>query len=75
MSIDVFFQLPTFVVAVGFLGAIWFAFQRGWLTPLLTRNELVTVGKLVFIIAAVMLLVSIRNAVILPAGQFIYGRF
>jgi len=57
------------------IAALWFAWRRGWLTLPLNERELVVVAKLLFIVAAIMVLVMLRNSIELPAGQFIYGRF
>lgn len=42
---------------------------------MLTRGEWILLGKIVFILVAAMLLITVRNAVTLPGEQFIYGRF
>jgi hypothetical protein len=55
--------------------ALWFAWRRGWLRVPLNDRELVVLGKLLFIVGAIMVLVMLRNSIELPAGQFIYGRF
>jgi hypothetical protein len=57
------------------IAALWFAWRRGWLRLPLNERELVVVGKLLFIVGAIMVLVMLRNSIELPAGQFIYGRF
>jgi hypothetical protein len=57
------------------IAALWFAWRRGWLRLPLNERELVAVAKLLFIVAAIMVLVMLRNSIELPAGQFIYGRF
>jgi len=57
------------------IAALWFAWRRGWLRLPLNERELVVVAKLLFIVAAIMVLVMLRNSIELPAGQFIYGRF
>ena len=40
-----------------------------------TRTEWLLAAKILFIIGALMLMVTVRNAAALPAAQFIYGRF
>ncbi len=64
--------LPLVVLAIA---ALWLAWRRGWLRLPLGERELVVVSKLLFIVGAIMVLVMLRNAIELPAGQFIYGRF
>ena len=64
------FALVALVIA-----ALWVAWRRGRLRLPLNQRELVVVGKLLFIVGAIMVLVMLRNSIELPAGQFIYGRF
>jgi hypothetical protein len=62
--------------AVGILiPAIVLMIRSRWLTNLLTESELMQVGKLLFVIAAVMLMVALHVSANIPAGQLIYGRF
>jgi hypothetical protein len=70
-------RIPLWLVALIALviAALWFAWRRGWLRLPLNERELVVVGKLLFIVGAIMVLVMLRNSIELPAGQFIYGRF
>lgn len=62
------------LVALAF-AALWVAWRRGRLRVPINERELVVVGKLLFIVGAIMVLVMLRNSIELPAGQFIYGRF
>jgi hypothetical protein len=55
--------------------ALFHAWRRGWLRPPLETRELAIVGKVLFIVGSIMILVMLRNSIELPAGQFIYGRF
>jgi hypothetical protein len=57
------------------IAALWVAWRRGRLRVPINERELVVVGKLLFIVGAIMVLVMLRNSIELPAGQFIYGRF
>ena len=57
------------------LVALYYAWRRGWLKLPLQRRELVIVGKVMFIVGSIMIMVMLRNSIELPAGQFIYGRF
>ena len=69
------FPLWLFALVVVAIAALWFAWRRGRLRLPLNGRELVVVGKLLFIVGAIMVLVMLRNSIELPAGQFIYGRF
>lgn len=42
---------------------------------LYARGEWVVLGKLAFVLVALMLLIAVHNATDQPGGQFIYGRF
>lgn len=42
---------------------------------LYTSREWLVLGKLAFVLLAVMLLIAVHNAIDQPGGQFIYGRF
>jgi hypothetical protein len=75
MNVLVFYCLLFLLVGCACLAAIALVLRRGWLRALLSDRELLMVGKLLFVIGAVMLLVVLRNSIDLPAGQFIYGRF
>jgi hypothetical protein len=57
------------------VAALYYARRRGWLKLPLEARELVIVGKVLFVVGAIMIMVMLRNSVELPAGQFIYGRF
>jgi hypothetical protein len=57
------------------LVALYVAWRRGWLKLPLETRELVIVGKVLFVVGAIMIMVMLRNSIELPAGQFIYGRF
>ena len=71
---------PTIVIQLlitaGLIAAIaaWAAFGPVG-APMLSRREAAAAGKILFMVSAVMLMVTLRNAIDLPAGQFIYGRF
>jgi hypothetical protein len=65
--------LPLLVVAV--IVGLALAWRRGWLKLPLTQQELTVTLKILFILGSVMVAVTLRNAIDLPAGQFIYGRF
>lgn len=75
MNVHVFYSLLLLLVGGACLAAIALVLRRGWLRALLSDHELLMVGKLLFVIGAVMFLVVLRNSIDLPAGQFIYGRF
>jgi hypothetical protein len=75
MDVLVFYSLLFMLVGGACLAAVAVVLRRGWLRAQLSDRELLMVGKLLFVIGAVMLLVVLRNAIDLPAGQFIYGRF
>ena len=60
--------------ATALIGLAW-ARRRNFAGLALTGRELAISGQIVFIVAGVMLIVTLRNATDLPAGQFIYGRF
>jgi len=64
--------LPLVVLAIA---AMWLAWRHGQLRLPLSERELVVAAKILFIVGAVMVLVMLRNSIVLPAGQFIYGRF
>jgi hypothetical protein len=64
-----------FALVALIIAALWFGWRRGWLRVPLNGRELVVVGKLLFVVGAIMVLVMLRNSIELPAGQFIYGRF
>ncbi len=74
MHID---KIPLWLFALVALAiaALWVAWRRGRLRVPINERELVVVGKLLFIVGAIMVLVMLRNSIELPAGQFIYGRF
>jgi hypothetical protein len=46
-----------------------------WIRNLLSGSEIMQVGKLLFVIVAMMLLVAVHVSSNIPAGQLIYGRF
>jgi hypothetical protein len=75
MNVLVFYSLLLLFGGGACVAAIALVLRRGWLRPLLSDHELLMVGKLLFVIGAVMFLVVLRNSIDLPAGQFIYGRF
>lgn len=75
MEIGAIFSLPVIGGVLAALAATALAYRKGWLKLPLSSSEALVVGKLVFIVVAVMLLITIRNSIDLPAGQFIYGRF
>lgn len=52
-----------------------FAARRKRDAPLATKREWAMVFKILFSIGAAMLMITLKNAVALPAAQFIYGRF
>jgi ribose/xylose/arabinose/galactoside ABC-type transport system permease subunit len=67
------FWVPLLIaLAVAALALAW---RRGWLKLPLTQHELAVTLKILFIVGSIMMLVTLRNAIELPAGQFIYGRF
>lgn len=55
--------------------ALFYAWRRSWLRLPLEIREFIIVGKVLFIVGSIMILVMLRNSIELPAGQFIYGRF
>jgi hypothetical protein len=57
------------------LAALVLAWRRGWLRLPLSERELVVVAKILFIVGSIAVLIMLRNAVELPAAEFIYGRF
>jgi hypothetical protein len=64
------------LLAVGMLiPAIMLMIRSRWIRNLLTESELMQMGKLLFVIVAVMLLVALHVSANIPAGQLIYGRF
>ena len=69
-------QLMFVAIAAAAVGAaaVW-VFRKGWHRALLSDREVVTAAKLLFVIVSVMFLIVLHNAIDLPAGQFIYGRF
>lgn len=75
MNVHTFYSLMLVLVGAVGIGAITLVWRRGWLRMLLSDRELLMVGKLLFVLGAVMFLVVLRNSIDLPAGQFIYGRF
>jgi hypothetical protein len=63
------------LLAVGIcIPAIVLIIRSGWIRNLLSDSELMQVGKLLFVIVAVMLLVAVHVSSDIPAGQLIYGR-
>lgn len=75
MNVHAFYSLLLLLVVGICVAAIALVLRRGWLRALLSDRELLMVGKLLFVIGAVMFMVVLRNSIDLPAGQFIYGRF
>jgi hypothetical protein len=64
------------LLAVGMLiPAIMLMIRTRWIRNLLTESELMQMGKLLFVIVAVMLLVALHVSTNIPAGRLIYGRF
>jgi ABC-type cobalamin transport system permease subunit len=64
------------LVAVGILiPVIVLTIRSRRIRNLLTESELMQVGKLLFVIAAVILMVALHVSTNIPAGQLIYGRF
>ena len=68
-------QPQFFVPSMIALAALTWGYRRGWFDRCLSQPEFAALGKLIFIIAAVMLMIAVNNSIDLPAGQFIYGRF
>ncbi|WP_422002459.1 hypothetical protein [Reyranella sp.] len=67
--------LPLVVLVVLAPPALLLAKRRGWIRLPVTRREGIVLGKILFVVVSIMVMVMLRNAIVLPAGQFIYGRF
>ena len=39
------------------------------------KSDFILASKILFIIVATMIIISVNNSVTLPAGELIYGRF
>ena len=62
--------------AIGVVPVALFALWCGRQTASpLNRAEWAVAGKLLLVVAMIMMLICVCNAIDLPAGQFIYGRF
>jgi hypothetical protein len=77
MVMDVYsvYVLLLLLVVGTLIPAIVLMIRSRWIRNFLTESELLQVGKLLFVMVAVMLLVVLHVSSNIPAGQLIYGRF